>query len=90
MFKFRGVGCELILYVSGWFRDGARQQHSDAHLQPGAASARELLLPGEELRMSLPLPPGQLLWLSGQSLVIFSTDASVFTGVFTLSQHVNF
>lgn len=78
------LGCIVIWQLTDslrlWMlRDGTRQQHSDAHLQPGAAPARKLLLPGEELRMSLPLPAGQLVRLSGQSTVIFSANASILT-----------
>lgn len=34
-------------------------------VQSGSASPRGLFLPGEEFCVSISLPPGQLLWLSG-------------------------
>lgn len=60
----------IVTDIDSYFctcRDGTRQQLVTTHLQPRTASPRELVLPGEELRVSLPLPPGQLLRLPGES-----------------------
>lgn len=54
------------LHIFCKYRDGTRQQLISGQLQPRAASPGELILPGEELCVSLSLPSGQLLWLSGR------------------------
>lgn len=58
------LGLLLLLTVfPGVVRAAELWEHAD--VQSGSASPRELLLPGEEFCVSISLPPGQLLWLSG-------------------------
>lgn len=45
--------------------DRAAELWERAYVQSGSASPREFFLPGEEFCVSISLPPGQLLWLSG-------------------------